>query len=77
MLSQKEMADALNAISEADDQELANIGEAFIERLGDRGRAGAEALLERIRDNGSGLIEEGLAQIESVEGVYSGRTDAL
>jgi hypothetical protein len=78
MASDNELNQVLDTIADADTRELARIGEAFIERLGDHGRNGAQALLDRLQENnGNYLTTEGLAQIESVEGVLSGRTDQL
>lgn len=74
-----ELNRALDSIADADDIELAGILICGLKRLGELGRAVSEEMVGKIKaENGpDALTLEGLAQIESVEGVLSGRTDSL
>lgn len=68
---------ALGYIEDADQDQIAELVVAAVQRLGYHGRTAAEKVLELTgRDPDADLVE-GLAQIESVEGVISGRTDSL
>lgn len=67
----------LDAIAEADPSELASILTDGMRRLGQQGRDGAEHLLTALDSGGDDDVQEGLAQFLAVEGVLSGRTDAL
>jgi hypothetical protein len=68
---------AENFIDDADEEGLAWILACAIDRLGEFGRSGAEALLKHLQTASLANAEEGLAQLEAVEGVISGRTDSL
>lgn len=75
-----ELNRALDSVMDADEQELAAILVAGIRRLGENGRRTTELMLAQLEaDNqkGDALLIEGLAQIEGLEGVVSGRTDSL
>jgi hypothetical protein len=68
---------ALDTIDEANPEDTASIITCAVRRLGQHGREGAEALLRAMESGTDSLVEEGIAQFGSVEGVLSGRTDAL
>lgn len=70
---------AMDTIEDADHAETAQLVVAALRRLGEHGRQTAEAILGQVRAEGEpdSLLVEGLAQIEAVDGVISGRTDSL
>jgi hypothetical protein len=76
-ISSRETDAACDAIGEATAPQLARLLRQALVCLGEFGREGAEALLAEIQRSPEPNIEEGLAQIAAVEGVFTGRTDSL
>jgi hypothetical protein len=76
MIDDRQLSDTLGNIAEASPSQLAEIVEHALIWYGHHGREVSEALLRRLKSHPS-EVEEGFAQLESVEGVLSGRTDSL
>lgn len=79
MITDKTHEETMNAIAAADDIQVAGLVLFAIQTLGRRGRFSTEKMLEQVEAEGGPDpdLEEGLAQIGSLEGVLTGRTDAL
>lgn len=78
MIGNGTIQEMLDAIDEADEAQTAELVIASLRRLGEHGRNCAAIILDRAKaDTDDDYLDEGLAQINAVEGVLDGRLDTL
>lgn len=78
MISTQQLNAALESITEANTDQLAEIVHAALKAHGNFGREVSEKVLALVQDDPSDpYAREALAQLEAVEGVLDGRLESL